>query len=414
MPLIVENMASLIGSMADEGDTLRQLIYPTKRSRSNKHNTSPRATGVTEKRRRNEVVRFFMYRQSRQSHRRIGEGLESETDSEESQDDEGDLDGEGIDTSGDENAGEEEEQPKPTTFSSGIPPAGTSPIESVKPGIDSPVALVSGTINPLPPANTSPSETEKPGIDSPKTSGSGTINPSPTNSANSSPSKGGLDSSNPTHLAVLMTGIVVVVFFIFLATCVMIRPKKQRHPGGIYSRYQGLRLNLGLASGYHKAPVIKNTSMKTTGKPYWDVESASKNRIPLLSGRNCTTLKRNTLLYFGKPSLEQSQASLTSSPDLNLSCYEATIPLLGSQRSPTLLAKGQENEHAQDILPSGFTSKFSRTNASATNTHTRSSVHTPNALHYTPRVDESDAVTVLTEDTEPIRFRSTTSWVLQQ
>ncbi|OJD25123.1 hypothetical protein ACJ73_03513 [Blastomyces percursus] len=488
-------MASLTGSTTDEGDTLRQLIYPTMRSRSNKHNTSLRAEDVTEKRKQNEVVSFFMYRQNRQNHRSFArrqvsarkleskipglkdrgeifrkrqEDFESETDSEESQDDEGDLDGDGVDTSGDESAGEEEEQPKPAASSSGITPTGNSPIETIKPGIDSPAALVSGAINslpsantspietggidsptalgsgiisPLPPTNTSPIETVKPGIDSPKISHSGTINPSPTNSANSSPFKGGFDS-NPTHLAVLITGIVVVVvFIIFLATCVMIRSKKHRQPGGLYSRYQGLRRNLALASqdipvsGYQKAPVIDKAIMKATSKPYWDPESGfskpytssvrsklhnteekhtsvfrkalsgAKSSIPHIKSRPKSLVLRSHNSAFGLPKIVQVHKEIQPL---------AKAHTVGSHSSSNLFAKGHENGEAQDILPPGFTSKFSWTNSSSTNTHARSSIHTPKALHYTPRVDESDAATVLTEDTEPVRFRSTTSWVLQQ
>ncbi|KLJ13027.1 hypothetical protein EMPG_12012 [Blastomyces silverae] len=464
MPLAVEHRASLIGSTTDKGDTLRQRIYPTMRSRSNNHNTSPQAKDVTEMRRRNEVVSFFTYRQSRQDHRRFArrqrsvrepesnspglkdrgeifskrqEEFESETDGEESQDDESDLDSDGVDTSGDESAGEEEEQPKPAGSSGGIPPAGTSPIGTVKSGIDSPKTL---GINPLPPAGTSPIETVKPGSDSSNASGSGTINPSPTNTANSSPSKGGL-ASNPTHLAVLITGIVVaVVFIIFLATCVMIRSKKQRQPGGLYSRYQGLRRNLGFASqgtpvsGYHKAPVIERASMKTTGKPYWDPESGfakpftpsirpklhnteekhtsifrkaltgAKSNIPHIKSRPKSLVLRGHNSAFGLPKVVPVQKEIQPL---------AKAHTVDSRRSSTWLAKGQENEDPRDILPPGFTSKFSWTNTPSTNTHTRSSTHTLKAFH-TPRIDESDAVTVLTEDTEPVRFRSTTSWVLQQ
>ncbi|PGH06747.1 hypothetical protein GX51_02188 [Blastomyces parvus] len=440
MPQVVGNRASLTRSPADEGDTLPQLIFPTMRSRSHNHNTSPRAQDVTEMKRRNEVVSSFAYRKSKQTHRRFArrqfstqgpepnsvglkdrgailrtrqEEFESETDGEESQDDDGDLDSDGVDTSEDESVGEEEEQPKPAASSGGIPPAGTSPIDTVRSGTDLP-----------------------------KTLGSGTINPSPTDSANSSPSKGGL-ASNPTHLAVLITGIVVVVvFIIFLATCVMIRSKKERQPGGLYSRYQGLRRNLGLASqgtlvgGYHEAPpLIEKAGMETTSKPYWDPESGfAKPFNPYVQSKPQNTEEKHISLFrkalagakSNIPHIKSRPKSLVFRGHNSALGFPKVVPtreeiqsltkahIVDSYRSPAFLAKGQENGDTQTIMPPGFTSKFSWTNTPSTNTHTRSSTHTLKPFHYTPRIDESDAGTVITEDTEPVRFRSTTSWVLQQ
>ncbi|KKZ61670.1 hypothetical protein EMCG_03779 [[Emmonsia] crescens] len=441
MPAVIEyGRRVLIGPTTDEEDTLRRLLFSKMGSRANGRNTSARTRDVTGMQLQKEVGSFFTSRQSRAAKRRSSntsdrrhlgsrelesnspnlqrhgeisrkrqEEFESETDGEESEDDEGDLDGDSDYTSEDESAGEEEEELTPAASGGGIPPAGNIPTDTLGPGTNSPVTL-----------------------------GSGAISSSAANSSNPPPSKGGL-ASNPAHLAVLITGIVVgAVFIIFLAACVMIRSKKQQKPGGIYSRYQGLRRRIGLASqdtlvtGDNKTIQIEKDGMSTTVKSYWDPEvgftkpsvksesrntqdkhtsifrkalTGAKSSIPHITARPKSLVLRGPNSTFGLPKL--------------VPAYDEIQPLtkahtVESNRSSTLLSQGQERGDTQNILPPAFTSKFSWTTTPSTNTHTISSIYTPQALHHPPRIDENDAATVYTEDTEPVRFRSTTSWVLQQ
>ncbi|OJD17307.1 hypothetical protein AJ78_02595 [Emergomyces pasteurianus Ep9510] len=438
--VIEHGSRGFLGSTTDEGDTPQRFLLSKMRSRANGHTTSAWARDCTRMRRRNEVDNFLSNHRPRTANRRSlytadirhlssrelksnspslphhreffskrKEEFESKSDSEESEDDDEDSDSDGDDASEDDSAGEKEGELEPSGSSGGIAPAGNSPTDTLAPGTSTPVTLVSGAIS-----------------------------STAANTTNPLPSKGGL-ASHPAHLAVLITGIVVaVVFIIFLATCVMIRSKRHQKPGGIYSRYQGLRRTIGLPS--QDIPVYENDKihqvekdgMATTAKLYWEPESSFAKPSAKVEERNSqekhTSIFRKALTG-AKSSIPHIRArpkslvlrgyNSTFGPPKVLPAYEEIQPLtkahtVESSRSSIQLEWDQEKGSSQNILPPAFTSKFSWTNTPSTNTHTRSSTYTPQAPYHPPTVDENDAATVYTEDTEPVRFRSMTSWVLQQ
>ncbi|OAX82654.1 hypothetical protein ACJ72_03000 [Emergomyces africanus] len=404
-------------------------------SRGNSHTTSSRARDCTRMQRRNEVDTFLRDREHREAERssrnapntrelesnspslqhhreffrKRQEEFESKSESEESEGDDEDSGSDGDDTSEDEIAGKVAGDLEPAGSSDGIAPAGKSSIDTLAPGTSTPVIM-----------------------------GSGAISSSAANSTNPAPSKGGL-ASHPAHLAVLISGIVVAVFFIiFLATCVMIRSKKQQNPGEIYTRYQDLRRKIGFPSQDiivgedDKILQMEKDGMSTSAKLHWDPESSFTKPLAKLEQPNPqeahTSIFRKAVTGANSciPHIKARPKSLvlqgyntTFGLPKVLPAYEEIQPLakahtVESNRPSTQLVNGQGKGNSRNILPPGFISKFSWTTTPSTNTHTRSSMNTLRALRHQPTVDENDAATVYTEDTEPARFRSTTSWVLQQ
>ncbi|QSS59081.1 hypothetical protein I7I51_08513 [Histoplasma capsulatum] len=431
MPSVIQHAKiGSIGSTTDQGNTLGKLPSSNVRSRANGCNKSSPANDVAEKGLQDDVESFFMYRKSKAKHRNIDrrhlgackpesnspnleskreivrkrqKEVESETDSEESQDDEDDWDNDGDNTSEDEGKEEEEKQPKPTTSSGGILLGGGSPTHTVGPEASSRATLGSEAIIPL-------------------------------------PSKGGF-ARNPAHIAVLITGIVVAaIIIIFFATCMIIRSKRRQKPGGLYNRYQGLRRNLGFASqdtlvnADYKTLHMEKNIMNKDGIPDWDPASgfAKPSEPPLKSKLRNSQEKHSSILRKVLTGKKSSIPHINARPKSLVlrvrnsafglpkvvPAYEEIQPLtkahtVDSNRS-SLLAQGHENGNTHNILPPVFTSKFSWTNTPSTNTYTNSAMLTPKHLHSAPRAEDNDAATVFTEDTEPPRFKTTTSWVLQQ
>ncbi|EER37424.1 predicted protein [Histoplasma capsulatum H143] len=202
----------------------------------------------------------------------------------------------------------------------------------------------------------------------------------------------------------------------------------------------GLRRNLGFASqdtlvnGDYKTLHMEKNIMNTDGLPDWDPASgfAKPSEPPLKSKLRNSQEKHSSILrkvLTGKkssiPHINARPKSLVlrvrnsafGLPKI-VPAYEEIQPLtkahtVDSNRS-SLLEQGHKNGNTQNILPPVFTSKFSWTNTPSTNTYTNSAMFTPKHLHPAPKADDNDAATVFTEDTEPPRFRTTTSWVLQQ
>ncbi|EEH21173.1 hypothetical protein PABG_03404 [Paracoccidioides brasiliensis Pb03] len=414
----LERIRSLTEDAASQGNMLRRNAYSQLKSLSRIRHSASQKRETAGIRPRHEYKSYFAYLDSRSLNRSkhphprkrsedYQEDTESKSDSE-GRDGDATSDGESVSESVDEEEeeeGGEDEEPELTGPSASLPAGGP----------DSPRVLGTGT---------SPTES----VDS------GTGASSTGISANLSSSNAGLPK-NPAHLAVLITGIIVaVVFFLFVVACMMVRSKKRQKPGGLYSRYQDLRRKAGVGpqpnavSGSDKTIQLEKGNMMPTVPSYWDpVSSFSKPFIQLEwhnTQKSCSSVLRRVVTGAKSsiPHIKVRPKSLVlRGPDFNsafpkaVAGYDEIQPLAkvhttDSNKSSTLLAQGQENGEVQITLP--CISKFSWTTTPSTNT-------IPSTyLSQTPRnpfiIDENDAATTYTDDTEPPRFRSTTSWVQQQ
>ncbi|PGH17623.1 hypothetical protein AJ79_00984 [Helicocarpus griseus UAMH5409] len=291
----------------------------------------------------------------------------------------------------------------------------------------------------MPPGMTNSSDVLGSGASSEETLGPGSVGSSAAVSADSSASDNGSLFSNPAHLAVLVTGLVVaIVVIIFMVTCIMTKSKKRQRPGGLYSRYQDLRRRIGFGlystsgSESHRTIEIEKDGMTKTSQSYWNFESSfakpytqpgwqnpQENRSPLF--RRVLTGAKSSIPHIKvrpKSLVLRSNRNPSSGLPRAVAGYEEIQPLpkahsTDSSRSSTLLVQDQETSAPQKIpMPLAFSSKFSWTNTPLTDT--KSAVYTPIVPPYPPRAYENDAATVNTEVTEPARFRTTTSWVMQQ
>ncbi|PGH14478.1 hypothetical protein AJ80_05923 [Polytolypa hystricis UAMH7299] len=251
-------------------------------------------------------------------------------------------------------------------------------------------------------------------------------------------------ANHPAHIAVLVVGVLVGISIIaFLTACFFIRKKKRgSSDGGFYSKYlpfaQRTKGEGGIwpTTAFDREKDIKDWSSETTQtQDQWDFKSSfakpfakpeSRNRHSRGSRRSMirqaihaalgshplrakSTVSNDassarTLVERDDPAQEVVQVPRAShlaanSETASLHPLESPLQTPRSQVPASAGRRGTRNPR----------SKFSWSTASRSATRTSL---TPSTR--TTQVNNTDARTEFTEDSEPPRFRTTTSWIVNQ